>query len=102
MTEQARQYGVRMGDKECAVHRHRELVPIETHHVWPLGMGGPDESWNKVTVCENGHGSIHAYLNLLIKHKTLDWSVRRRYGRKVRALAQKGHDAYTTWIAAGH
>lgn len=89
--------GIRMG-QTCAVHKHRELVPLETHHIWPLGIGGPDAEWNKIVVCENGHGSIHSYLDMLIKRGwsglSIDWSVRRRYGRKVRALAQKGYDAY--------
>lgn len=92
--------GVRMGD-ECYCHRHRELVPMETHHVWPLGLGGPNADWNKVVVCENAHGSIHAYLDMLLRYHLAGlgrpaWDLRRRYGRKVRALAEKGLDAYLT------
>jgi hypothetical protein len=86
---------VRMGT-DCAVHRHRELVPMNVHHVWPLGDGGPDEPWNEITVCMNGHGSIHALLDLYKKHDGpagVPWSVKRQYGRRVRALAAKGYDA---------
>jgi 5-methylcytosine-specific restriction endonuclease McrA len=85
--------GVKMGTT-CAVHHHREKVPLNDHHIWPLGHDGPDLAWNRVTLCMNGHGSVHAYLDLLLDHDgKLPWKVRREYGRHVRALAQKGYDA---------
>jgi hypothetical protein len=85
---------VRMGRVECVAHRHRELVPIEQHHVWPLGRGGPDVPANIVMVCENAHGSIHSLLDLLLKSSgSVPWTTRRRYGRKVRELAVKGFEA---------
>jgi len=89
--------GVRMGT-ECACHNHREHVPIERHHVWPLGMGGPDDAANKVVVCANAHYSIHAALDLLVKSEGQPpaeaWS---HYGWKVRRLARRG---YERWRAA--
>jgi rhodanese-related sulfurtransferase len=85
--------GVRM-DTTCAVHRHRELVPIERHHIHPLGEGGPDIEANKVTVCANGHMSIHALLTRLLKgNGVVAWTTRRQYGRGVRKYAQQGYDA---------
>lgn len=86
--------GVIMGEM-CAVHRHRELVPLHTHHVWPTGRGGPDSPDNRVTVCANGHYSVHALLDLLLKQRSagVPWPVRRRYGRKVRAMAARGYEA---------
>lgn len=88
--------GVQMGGSECAVHRHRELVPMETHHVWPLGEGGPDIPANKVRICMNAHGSVHSYLDMLLRRQRrgetgkIDWKIRRQYGRKTRALAELG------------
>jgi len=77
----------------CEVHKHRELVPIERHHVWPLGQGGPNVEANKVTVCANGHYSIHALLDLLLKGRgKVPWTTRRQYGRGVRKYAQLGYD----------
>ena len=79
--------------QSCAVHRHRMLVPIEVHHVWPLGMGGPDTMQNRVPVCANAHTLIHDYLRLLIKGDgKVPWLKRRLYGRKVRALAERGYE----------
>lgn len=82
---------VRMG-ADCAVHKHRALVPIHVHHIWPSGFGGPDIASNRVSVCANGHYSIHAYLDLLLKGTgKLHWVTKRRYGKKVRVLAERGH-----------
>lgn len=78
----------------CAVHRHRELVPIEVHHVFPLGYGGLNRAGNRVPLCANGHGSVHYLLELMVKASggRVPWTVRRRYGRRVRQLAQRGYD----------
>jgi hypothetical protein len=32
---------------------------LETHHVVPLGDGGPDTTWNVIAVCETCHGKLH-------------------------------------------
>jgi hypothetical protein len=75
----------------CAVHRHLTLVPLQVHHVHPLGRGGPDVPANRVTVCANAHGSIHALLDLLLKSGGLvPWTIRRRYGVGVRRYAAAG------------
>lgn len=85
--------GVVMGE-QCAVHTHRELVPLHVHHVWPSGHGGPDIPDNRVTVCANGHYSIHALLDWWLKTGgDVPWRVRIRYGRKVRALAVRGYES---------
>jgi hypothetical protein len=87
--------GVRMGT-ECVVHKHEEWVPLEDHHVWPKGMGGPDRPENIARVCSNGHGQIHAYLDLLIRYAgEPPWNLARRFGPSIRAFARRG------WLAAG-
>jgi hypothetical protein len=81
---------------DCAVHKHREQVPLESHHIWPIGMGGPDTPFNRVRVCANAHYSIHEYMRqLILTGGTIPWAQARRYGRKVRALAIRG------WTEAG-
>ena len=94
-------YGVKMGSS-CAVHRHRELVPLHVHHVHPLGDGGQDVAANRVTVCANGHYSTHALLDAMRKARragtTVSWRVRRQYGPKVRRYADQGLAAI---VAAG-
>lgn len=34
---------------------------LETHHVVPLGDGGPDTTWNLIAVCETCHGKLHRW-----------------------------------------
>jgi 5-methylcytosine-specific restriction endonuclease McrA len=75
--------------RNCAVHIHDDDVPMERHHVWPLGMGGPNVESNIISVCSNGHDSIHNYMRLLAKGKP-SWLVKRRFGVKVRYYAQLG------------
>ena len=80
----------------CAVHAHRSWVPIERHHVWPLGMGGPDVAANKVAVCANGHYAVHEFMDRLIRTAgEVPWVEARHFGPKVRALAVRG------WTEAG-
>jgi hypothetical protein len=52
----------------CTVHRYHWPRPTRTvlHHIWPLGMGGPDASSNKVKTCDTGHYTIHGLLDWLV------------------------------------
>lgn len=75
---------------KCAVHRHYSRVPLEEHHVWPLGDGGPNLPLNKITVCANGHYEIHACLDMLRKGIELTWRQKIGFGRKVRTYAGQG------------
>ena len=78
---------------------------MEVHHIWPLGHGGPDELANLVSLCANGHGAIHDLIARELKARAagvqLSWAARRRYGRRVRALAQRGVDAIEAARARG-
>lgn len=55
----------------CTLHRsHGTAKPLRTvlHHVWPLGMGGPNIASNKEPVCDNGHYSVHILIAWLYDH----------------------------------
>lgn len=76
----------------CILHHHREWVPLESHHVWPLGDGGPNIPENRINVCANGHYSIHAYLDLLIKNGgDPSWATAKHFSSDVRYFAHKGY-----------
>jgi hypothetical protein len=51
----------------CWAHKHTELVPLEVHHVWPLGEGGPNIAANKISICSNAHSSAHDLLAKMLK-----------------------------------
>ena len=80
---------------DCYAHHHRELVPLEVHHVWPLGERGPNVAANKVSICSNAHSSAHDLLAKMLKAPDglVPWPVRRRYGARVRRIAQAGYEA---------
>lgn len=82
----------------CWAHTHREMVPMEDHHIWPLGEGGPNVKPNKVRICANAHSATHDLLAKMLKagSGSVPWPVRRRYGRKVRRLAAAGYQAILT------
>lgn len=76
----------------CAVHKHRTLGAIDMHHVWPLGLGGPDVEENLIPLCPNGHREVHEYIRHLTKRGgKVPWKLRRYYGRKTRAVAERGY-----------
>ncbi len=84
----------------CAIHAdHRpEPYDVEVHHVWPLGMGGPDVKANVVPVCPTGHTNVHALLRLAFRHHGVDkvpWVTRRRFHSEERRLARMGFLAAT-------
>lgn len=62
----------RLPGDQCQVHGwHRPpVLETERHHVWPLGMGGPDVESNIVLVCGTGHANIHRVLRALAYGKT--------------------------------
>lgn len=86
--------------RDCWAHTHREDVPMELHHVWPKGQGGPDVKANRVMICSNAHSATHDLLAKMLKasNPALPWALRRRYGRKVRRLAEAGYRGVTSRV----
>jgi 5-methylcytosine-specific restriction endonuclease McrA len=79
--------------RDCAAHTHSEDVPLEVHHIWPKGDGGPDIKTNRISVCANAHGAVHSLIDRARKLGSVEavpWAIRRRYGVRVRALATAG------------
>lgn len=79
---------------DCAVHSHREWVPLNVHHIWPRGLGGPDTPDNKVSLCMNAHGSVHEVIRRLIKGNG-DLADAEHFSSRVKKLAVQG------WTLAG-
>ena len=83
----------------CVTNHVPSVITLNKHHVWPLGMGGPDTPDNLVVVCPTVHYSIHHLLREWVK---LDgeppWELRRRFGPYPRSIAERG---YALWVEAG-
>ncbi len=80
----------------CQVHKdHKPFSHVNhRHHVWPLGMGGPDTEDNIVVVCPTGHMNIHHLIDEYRRRGTLTYTVTRRYTRGERELAKLGYDRF--------
>lgn len=49
-----------------ATHRPAPLE-LEKHHIWPLGMGGPDTADNIEWLCPTTHTNAHELLRAMVK-----------------------------------
>lgn len=88
-------YRMPMGTN-CACHKHTEYEPIERHHVWPKGMGGPDVASNKISVCANAHYAIHEFIRQLMLHNgSVPAETSKHFSPKVKDYATQG------WTEAG-
>jgi hypothetical protein len=43
----------------CVKTHSPAINRTHVHHVWPLGMGGPDISSNEIALCPNTHDFVH-------------------------------------------
>ncbi len=81
----------------CQQHsKHFPKVQLtHRHHVWPLGLGGPDIEDNIVIICPTGHTNVH---RLIDEYKAMNgnvpYSVIRRFAWSERRLAKLGWDRY--------
>lgn len=84
----------------CVATHSPTCRTTHAHHIWPLGMGGPDTADNIVHVCPNTHASAHQLLRLTGYRYDGDtpWWVRRQFPTLARDLAW---DGWQTWDEAG-
>lgn len=90
--------------RECYCHKHDSHVTQESHHIWPLGLDGPDISNNRVLICSNAHGAVHRCLTLMIQSRSfiLPPTIQQQYGRNVRYLAALGFNGVITHELSPH
>lgn len=50
------------------VKRHSPMANHNVlHHIWPLGMGGPDTKSNLIPLCPTTHSEVHFILASFVK-----------------------------------
>lgn len=83
----------------CQAQHRPEPLELERHHVWPLGMGGPDVESNVVWVCPTTHTNTHELLRHMMKAGPLTWGeVGSMYDQQVSRYAfTLAHDGYNLW-----
>lgn len=83
------------------VSDHRPICrSFHTHHIMPIGMGGPDEDWNLIKLCPNQHAMTHRLIRLwgYRYNTTPPWWIRRHFSPIAREMAETGWHA---WNDAG-
>lgn len=80
----------------CVVHGYHWPKPLRTvsHHIHPLGDGGPDTMDNQVWVCDTGHYSIHT-IYARLKQTSGQLALITGGTREERRLAMRGYEAFT-------
>ncbi len=94
----------RMTRQPCQQHsRHHPASHLnEQHHIWPLGMGGPDSPDNRVVICPTGHNNVHALLKLFQLHRgEPPYAELRVFAFGERELARLGWQRYQAGTRAG-
>ena len=86
----------------CVTEHRPPVLEYQQHHVWPLGMGGPDTPDNRVWLCPTAHANVHELLRAFMRDGPLTWgevlaATERPVSRYAYALARRGYDA---WRAA--
>lgn len=93
MSEYAHELGgvLTLAGNHCTVHGYHYPEPLRTvqHHIWPKEDGGPTVTENLVLVCDTGHYSIHALLDILRTNQPLPKSKGTRTERKLAYLGWK-------------
>ncbi len=96
MTDLAGELAIlRTTPQPCEIHReHTPASHINhRHHIWPLGLGGPDIEDNIVVVCPTGHSNIHDLLKYFQMHRgVVPYRIMRRYSMGERKLAELGYE----------
>lgn len=58
----------------CTTDHRPGTLLVEQHHVWPLGMGGPDIASNVVWICPTTHYNAHELLRMMVEAgRVLSW-----------------------------
>lgn len=86
------------GEYRClcvATHRPKPNI-LHSHHVWPLGEGGPNVRDNLLWLCPTTHMNVHELWRLMDKHAgAVPSELLQPFSRYVRAVVRRGWDQKT-------
>lgn len=89
----------------CVTDHNPNAVQLHVHHIWPLGLGGPDEPANEMVVCPTTHAKVHRLIREAVRDGVavtdLPWSIRQAMGRFAVDLAQDGWAQWQERTEAG-
>lgn len=77
---------------KCVQNHNPNPMELNRHHVWPLGMGGPDSDDNVEWLCPTSHANVHELLRAYVKYEGQPpWEVRKYFSPYIRNLASRGY-----------
>lgn len=83
----------------CVSDHNPNVITFHKHHIWPLGMGGPDVGDNVVLLCPTVHAAVHHLIRDWVRvDGEPSWDIRKRFGPFARDMAEQ---AYLQWVEAG-
>lgn len=80
----------------CMAEHRPAPLELERHHIWPVGMGGPDIDSNIVWVCPTTHTNTHELLRAMvgvkgvIRYSVFDGQYEQPVSRRAYDLAVEG------------
>jgi hypothetical protein len=78
----------------CVADHQPEPQSLDRHHIWPLGMEGPDTPGNIVVICPTTHRNVHELLRAWVAWQGQPpWEIRRHFSPYARQLAHQGYHA---------
>lgn len=85
----------------CSANHQPYPLEFERHHIWPLGMGGPEDDTNVTWVCPTAHANAHELLRIFMREGPLSWTaIGERYDVPVSRYAYAlALDGYRRWRA---
>jgi hypothetical protein len=67
------------------------------HFYWPKGEGGPDETWNKITLCPTTHANVHELWDAYDLHDGRPpWNILKNYSEYCRDIVEWGRELRRT------
>lgn len=83
-----------------ATHRPAPLE-FERHHIWPLGLDGPDTDDNIVWVCPTTHTNIHEILRIFMRFGLVSfYDIGAQYTVPVSKYAyQVAKEGFIRWVS---
>lgn len=79
----------------CVKNHSPKVNRTALHHIWPMGMGGPDHKTNIVPLCPTTHSEVHLILEAFARADAVV-PRKRVWGEYAYALAVRGWDAAHT------
>lgn len=76
----------------CVKNHTPQVTRTHIHHIWPLGLGGPDTKENKKPLCPTTHGEVHLILEAF-QRKGKRLERQRGWGQYAYLLAVRGWEA---------